>query len=156
LFDGRKFPKTAEVGRSGMRAITLWQLFATLVAVGAKKIETRGWPTSYRGPLAIHAGTSKRGTSMAGFMVSCREVLKDHGWEGPLPLGRFVAVCRLVDCLKTESVAGRISKLERSLGDFSPGRFAWVLEDAKRLGRTYEIRGHQGLWNPPPVEWVTL
>jgi hypothetical protein len=38
-----------------MKAISLWQPWATLVAIGAKTIETRGWSTSYRGPIAIHA-----------------------------------------------------------------------------------------------------
>ena len=38
-----------------MKALTLWQPWATLVAIGAKKIETRSWKTNYRGPLAIHA-----------------------------------------------------------------------------------------------------
>jgi hypothetical protein len=38
-----------------MKALTLTQPWATLVAIGAKTIETRSWPTSYRGPLAIHA-----------------------------------------------------------------------------------------------------
>lgn len=38
-----------------MKALSLTQPWATLVAIGAKKIETRSWSTSYRGPVAIHA-----------------------------------------------------------------------------------------------------
>src|SRR5690348_17556570 len=38
-----------------MKALTLTQPWASLVAIGAKRIETRSWSTSYRGPLAIHA-----------------------------------------------------------------------------------------------------
>lgn len=38
-----------------MRAISLWQPWASLVVLGAKKIETRHWSTNYRGPLLIHA-----------------------------------------------------------------------------------------------------
>lgn len=38
-----------------MKAITIWQPWASLIACGAKKYETRGWPTKYRGPIAIHA-----------------------------------------------------------------------------------------------------
>lgn len=38
-----------------MKALSLTQPWASLVAVGAKRIETRSWRTSYRGPLAIHA-----------------------------------------------------------------------------------------------------
>jgi hypothetical protein len=38
-----------------MKALSLWQPHATLVAIGAKPYETRSWETSYRGPLAIYA-----------------------------------------------------------------------------------------------------
>jgi hypothetical protein len=39
-----------------MKAITIIQPWATLIALGEKKFETRSWTTKYRGPLAIHAG----------------------------------------------------------------------------------------------------
>ena len=42
-----------------MKALTLHQPWATLVAVGEKRIETRSWSTDYRGPLAIHAGKAR-------------------------------------------------------------------------------------------------
>lgn len=38
-----------------LRAITLHQPWATLVALGVKTIETRSWPTKYRGRILIHA-----------------------------------------------------------------------------------------------------
>lgn len=38
-----------------MKAITIWQPWASLLACGAKKYETRSWKTDYRGPIAIHA-----------------------------------------------------------------------------------------------------
>ena len=38
-----------------MKALTLTQPWASLVACGAKTIETRSWRTPYRGPVAIHA-----------------------------------------------------------------------------------------------------
>lgn len=39
-----------------MKALTVRQPWASLIACGAKTIETRSWRTSYRGWLAIHAG----------------------------------------------------------------------------------------------------
>ena len=44
-----------------MKLLSLWEPWATLMAIGAKKIETRSWATSYRGWLAIQA--SKGGLS---------------------------------------------------------------------------------------------
>ena len=38
-----------------MKALTLWEPWATLIALGVKRYETRSWGTKYRGPLAIHA-----------------------------------------------------------------------------------------------------
>ncbi len=38
-----------------MKAISLWQPWATLVALGIKQTETRHWATKHRGQLAIHA-----------------------------------------------------------------------------------------------------
>ena len=39
-----------------MKAITVWQPWATLLATGKKKCETRSWKTNYRGEVLIHAG----------------------------------------------------------------------------------------------------
>ncbi len=45
-----------------MKAISILQPWASLVALGHKKIETRSWNTKYRGELLIHA--SKKQTHM--------------------------------------------------------------------------------------------
>lgn len=39
-----------------MKAITIRQPWASLIASGDKLYETRTWNTKYRGPIAIHAG----------------------------------------------------------------------------------------------------
>ena len=38
-----------------MKALSVTQPWATLIATGQKQIETRSWGTRYRGPLYIHA-----------------------------------------------------------------------------------------------------
>lgn len=42
-----------------MKAITIWQPWASLIACGAKQYKTGSWATSYRGPIAIHAAAVK-------------------------------------------------------------------------------------------------
>lgn len=42
-----------------MKALTICQPYAELIARGDKPIENRTWPTHYRGPLLIHAGKSR-------------------------------------------------------------------------------------------------
>lgn len=41
-----------------VKAITLHQPWASLIAAGVKTIETRSWSTPYRGIIAIHAGVT--------------------------------------------------------------------------------------------------
>lgn len=41
-----------------MKALTIRQPWASLIAHGVKTIETRSWRTHYRGPIAIHAGAT--------------------------------------------------------------------------------------------------
>lgn len=56
-----------------MKAITLTQPWATLVAIGAKCIETRGWSTPHRGQLAIHAAKSFASLGgEANYLAFCR------------------------------------------------------------------------------------
>ena len=163
-----------------MKALTLWQPWATLVALGHKTVETRSWETSYRGPLAIHAarrvprdwpgphvlvGNPTRGYALAG---------DDYRW--PLPLGVIVATCRLVDVVPTHRTSPPsyqeldygdlpskgwdravpefdegddtvlVSGHNRMLGDFGPGRFAWLLDDIEPVEPPIRARGRQQLW----------
>ena len=75
-----------------MKALSLMEPWAALIAAGVKSIETRSWRTAYRGPLYIHASRAKvdqkdphiqrllsllpEGSLHPGFVV-CRCVLKD-------------------------------------------------------------------------------
>ena len=104
-----------------MRALTLHQPWATLVAVGAKTIETRGWSSAYRGPLVIHAAKKPlREKLVLGDFEAwpadlpgrphpnhpdgrpCRLYCNRGNWRTlaswwPLPLGAVVATCTLAD-----------------------------------------------------------
>ena len=155
-----------------MKAISLWQPWASLIAVGAKRIETRGWFTSYRGPLAIHA-TQK----FEGWM---QELLDDEpflsalseadfrpmppGGDIRVPRGVIVATCELVACVRIDVhlrlhhpetlgvpaemgiVSVPPSGDEFHFGDYTPGRFAWLLHNIRRLPQPVPAKGKQGLW----------
>lgn len=129
-----------------MRAISLHQPWASLVALGFKEYETRSWSTQYRGKLLIHA--AKLLTPTFEFKSS------DHGWLDlrkhceVLPLGAAVAVCNLTDCIQmTASTIQSQPQLERSVGDWQPGRYAWKLENIQAIN-PIPARGKQGLWIP--------
>ena len=112
-----------------MKALTLRQPYASLVARDQKQYETRSWSTSYRGLLAVHAGKY------------------DDGWGDDLPRGAIVAVVNLANVHHTDGLLA-LSKWEREVGDFSPGRYAWELTDVVKLDKPIPCRGAQGLWTP--------
>ncbi|MEQ1862876.1 MAG: ASCH domain-containing protein [Chthoniobacteraceae bacterium] len=131
-----------------MKAISLWQPWATAIAVGAKSIETRGWFTTHRGPLAIHAAKTDTPELREFFALGRCAVLSRAGYAtfDDLPRGAIVATCRLVECLRTEDIAD-LSGRERSFGDYTPGRFGWVLRDIVKLETPIPARGAQQLWD---------
>lgn len=109
-----------------VKAISLTQPWASLIALGFKRIETRGWSTRYRGPLAIHAAKS--------FPKKCKQLCTTDPFktclEGSglkvtdLPLGMVVATCKLVDCFPTEwGHFNNISDIEQAFGNYALGRF---------------------------------
>lgn len=135
-----------------MRAITLWEPWATAIAIGAKTIETRGWKTDFRGMLAIHAAKTKD-NSLFVQRLDVAEIFLQHGIRGvgDLSFGCVVATCCVVDCLPTEVLLRRgIGALELQLGDYSPRRFGWVLGDVVKLANPVPARGGQRFWTWTP------
>lgn len=168
-----------------MKALTLRQPWASLVALGVKTIETRSWSTKYRGPLAIHAGAKRPPTVWLGPNDDLPPAIDRIGmpWEGTEgddyygswrwagPLGAVVATCTLVDVVpivdrgkdggpgtdtfvatfvrpaglradappvpdlvlvrRGEMPVWSVIEDQRPYGDFTPGRFAWLLDDVK-------------------------
>jgi len=131
-----------------MKALSLWQPWATLVARGLKARETRHWSTDYRGPIAIHAAKT---LDMAGAPKGlCRAGLGAQ-WFDACPLGAVVAVARLTSCHRAEQVEADLTRADRAAGNYTPGRYAWRLTDVRALGEPIPLTGRQGLfnWTPP-------
>ena len=135
-----------------MKAISLLQPWASLVVLGSKRTETRSWSTRYRGILAIHAS--------AGFKRAerdlCCEVPFPEGLRNlrpaDLPLGAIIGTCRLVACVRTDAdeILNGHSDLvvdEADFGDYGPERYAWILDDVRRLLKPIPARGSLGIWN---------
>lgn len=160
---------TLYFGESTMKAITLWQPWASLVAIGAKQIETRSWATPYRGTLAIHAALkfpdeAKALVATQPFLSSLEKITPNSEGFRDLPRGVIVAVCELVQCLSIPTMRGRypfnhpkldtIALLppdspEYDFGDYTPGRFAWMLAQVRVLHEPIPCRGYQQLWDVP-------
>jgi len=136
-----------------MKALTLCQPWASLVAIGVKSYETRSWRTSYRGRLAIHA--AKRVVHVdgyAGALIAAR--LAEAGLcLDSLPIGAVVATCTLTGCYPVDMLWGRLVDMgdEGVFGDWRMGRYAWRLADVVPLDEPIPARGKQRLWvwSPP-------
>lgn len=126
--------------------ISLWQPHASLIRVGAKLYETRGWacPERYVGQrVFIHAAKK---------MLPARDTPTElHGicmdkfgfdWRDTLPRGAIVCEATLTGCYRTEDV-GPIDELEEAVGDWSRGRFVWRLQDVEAL-LPHPVTGRQG------------
>jgi hypothetical protein len=92
-----------------MRALTILQPWAEMIARGVKRVENRTWRTKYRGPLAIHAGKS-----MAWMESEDAAAWPErYGVELPrndeLTFGAIIAVAELVDCVRVEDLPAGLS-----------------------------------------------
>lgn len=126
-----------------MKILTLWQPWATLIALGVKTHETRSWSTPYRGPLAIHAAKrpmDKMGKDLVRELVGGRHIYS-------MTYGAIVATAELVAVLPSEEAAP--GSIDRRCGDFTPGRFAWRLEDVRQC--FVACKGSQGLRDVPEM-----
>lgn len=116
-----------------MKALTLYQPWASLIADGRKTVETRSWSTQYRGELAIHAGATVN-------VDAC----KLFGYDSTqIPRGAIVCIVDLVDCVQFPS---QLVKPD-PYGDYTPGRFGWLLASIRTFRQPIPVKGVMGLWN---------
>jgi hypothetical protein len=121
-----------------MIALSLWQPWASLVAVGGERI-------------AIHA--AKRRNDLWLLDVP---PFNEYGLDREtLPLGCIVATAVLVKCSKMDErmvaeVRGRRPH-EHAFGLWMPGRWAWILRDVEPVDPVPTV-GRQGLFNVPAPE----
>ncbi len=149
-----------------MKALTLWQPWASLIAWGEKQYETRSWPTTYRGHLAIHASKNDDGWEVCQFNSFYQQALERAGIPhfDNLPLGMILCIVDLVDVQQVREVdrgvifGKMLDQKEENFGDYSHGRYAWKLENVRVLFEPIPCRGYQGLWDWNPelatLEWV--
>jgi hypothetical protein len=128
-----------------LTAITLYQPWASLIAKGCKQYETRDWPTSYRGLIAIHAGRKPKGKQELRehdkVLASFKDLLNED-----CPYSAVVAIAELTDViLMTEEFINQQCPTELRCGDWKIGRYAFKLENIRAISPIPAV-GKQGLW----------
>lgn len=146
-----------------MKALSLWQPWATLLINGWKRIETRGWGTSEREWIAIAATATlppegRRALEKDAFQEALFHCTKRAGGYGlrpkvrpdELPYGAILGVARLGDCreMTEERIAQRreLEPMEYAFGDYEPGRFEWHIDRVTQFIEPIPCKGHQKLW----------
>lgn len=149
------------------RVLSLHQPWASLVVRDVKSVETRSWSTQYRGPIAIHASAVFSKQHREFFGNGTKNLLAARADE--LPLGAIIGLVTLYDVRSTDEIVTRMttpwgkdgwheeyaeanlgdvlgsSDSEGGLGDFGPGRFAWLLHKAFALPEPIPFKGGLGL-----------
>ena len=143
-----------------MKAISLHQPWASLIAVGVKTVETRTWkpPVGLVGQrIAIHASKG-HGDGMAFTPEEWTAVMEVCGdrWPNPMPRGCVVATARLASVGQVSiQGTGRVWVAQGDgfrwvdtdpYGNFSDFRWLWFLEDVEPVTPPVPEKGRQGFW----------
>lgn len=154
-----------------MRALSLWQPWASLMALGAKRIETRSWWTRRRGDVVICAAKNWNRTvrDTIASPVFASELRRAGLTEDDLRgvCGHALCVVELRTCARIDNnsvtapfilINGKDSyevfqtPHELEFGDYSHGRFAWLTDNLRVLRKPVPIIGKQGLWKLSAAE----
>lgn len=123
-----------------MKALSITEPYASLIADGVKHIETRSWKTNYRGPLLIHASSTP-------VPKAYRENDKLMALVQNVRRGYILCRADLVDCVEmTDEFLKTVDETEQAAGFYSVGRYAWILDNVEPVPQV-KARGSLGLWN---------
>jgi hypothetical protein len=103
-----------------MKAISLKQPWAHLICLGEKTIETRTWPTRYRGDILI--------------VASMKPKIQD------LPVGVAVCIAEISDCRKMV-----IEDESKACCEIYENAYSWILENIRKI-KPFPVKGKLGIY----------
>lgn len=147
-----------------MKAISLWQPWASALFTDLKPDETRHWPIPLKligEPIAIHASlTDTRETRLAVMdlifdpvVIKAFRALGIEAYED-FPRGKVIGWVVFKAPLHTSHMdqwgVGR-TPLQYRFGNYNPNRFAWPKQQAELFDKPYPCTGRQGFfdWTRP-------
>ena len=149
-----------------MKALTVWQPWASLIVHGLKTVEWRGYafPPSLRGQrLVIHAGKPNPEKGIKHLLAERDAIRKSCGPDcdvaairealdrmlSRLPLVPVCAGIGEVTLVEPESAQNLYARHGIKLGGSGPWNWAWKLRDPVAWPHPIEARGAQGFWPWP-------
>jgi hypothetical protein len=121
-----------------MKALTVRQPWAHAVLYLGKTIENRTWPTAHRGPLLIHAGSSRAELALGTYPDGTPVPPADR-----LVFGALLGVVEVLDCVRYEDLGGRRND------PWAEGPWCWLLGNPRPLALPVPYRGTLGLFQVP-------
>jgi hypothetical protein len=109
----------SQMKRLVMKALSVKQPWANMIASGEKTIETRKWYTDYRGLLLIVSSKTPRIE----------------------PAGNAIAIAKLIDCRPMTK-----KDEEEACCEWYLGAYAWVLTNIKKI-EPFPVRGQLGIFD---------
>lgn len=120
-----------------MKALTVRQPWASLIIHGPKRVENRNWPTRYRGPLLIHAGSNRTGRDRAANVLAL-----------PLDYGVIIGAVVLSDCVPVDRCFS---------SPFTEGPWCWLVGEPIAFSTPIPWRGSLGLFTVPDEQaWAWI
>ena len=143
-----------------MKALTLWQPWASLLIAGFKVHETRSWaPLIPPGWIAIHAAQHEpawvrqavEGHARPAWAAAAWRRLSEIGYTAypELPRGAVVGLV-YIDRVTLTGHAAPSDSDDALFGDWTPGRYAWHVDRAYLLTPPVPATGRQKLWTWMP------
>jgi hypothetical protein len=143
-----------------MKALSLMQPWASALFIRLrdgnrlKGIETRSWklPERTKYPLRIAIQASSSFPKWARAFAETERTLGRI--PSRLPFGAIIGFVTIMGMRMTEDLAPQITAIERLYGDYSPGRWGWMLSDAESLpdDKIIPCKGALGLWDWKPSQ----
>lgn len=125
-----------------MKAITIKQPWATLIAKGYKEYEFRTWKTKYRGDILIHAGKKMDKNAMERFKYLNLEY----------PTGKIIAQATITDCIHIdEEIAQKLYQKDpviykELINQDHWDEYGFQLQNVKEVN-PIEVNGKLSLWD---------
>lgn len=141
-------------GAEKVKALTLTQPWASLMALQEKRVETRSWflPKNVIGKeVAIHAAKgfpkwARETCHEEPFRSSLTMPLSGYYWDPAEHTGEVLCVVKFIGCRFTQDVRCQLTTKEIAFGDYADGRFAWFTEFVRLLEPVPAV-GHLGFWD---------